>query len=412
MIPSAHETRGIRRFARFVAAEAAGGLGDVGTFVPLVLGLVTVAGFHASTVLVFAGLMTIYSGLRFGMPMPVQPMKAIAAIAIAGSLSAQQAAVAGLAVGLCLLLLSAFGLISVIKRLVPEDLVRALQAGLGAMLAVAAVRMVLKTQGANASWLLEGLVPFLVATTALLIFRRRPAWVVVSLLAAGLLMAWFSSATEAPAMAISLWQPRWVLADPSAISGIWLGGVIQLPLTILNAVLAVSLLATQLFPQRQAATTPTKLTLSIALMNLVSCPLGGMPVCHGSGGLAAHYRYGARTGWSLVIFGTGLFLVGLLLGPVAVYWMRVFPSSILAALLVVAGLALIRASRCWSTDRALLSAVVVIVVSHATGTLLAGFVCACLLWPFLPTDLWRRCRGSSRLCCRRESGRPGDETKR
>ena len=126
-VPSVLTERGIRGFMRFVAAEAAGGLGDVGTFVPLVLGLVIIAGFDAATVLLLAGLMTIYSGLRFGLPMPVQPMKAIAAIAIAGSLSAQQACAAGLAVGLILLLLSAFRLTSKIGRLVPEGLVRALQ---------------------------------------------------------------------------------------------------------------------------------------------------------------------------------------------------------------------------------------------------------------------------------------------
>ena len=189
---------------------------------------------------------------------------------------------------------------------------------------------------------------------------------------------------------ITLWRPRGVFTDLSALSGIWRGGLTQLPLTILNAVLAVSLLAGQLFPERKAGTTPTKLALSIALMNLISCPLGGMPVCHGSGGLAAHYRCGARTGWSLVILGGGLLVVGLLLGSLAVYWMRVFPLSILAALLTVAGLTLVRASRCWSTRRTLISALVMVAASQVFGTLLAGFLCAGILWALLSLVSRRR----------------------
>ncbi|NIA22095.1 MAG: hypothetical protein GWP05_09085 [Anaerolineaceae bacterium] len=378
---------------RFVAAEAAGGLGDIGTFVPLVLGLVSIVGFDAATVLLFAGLATIYSGLRFGLPMPVQPMKAIAAIAIAGSLSVQQACAAGLAVGLSLLLLSAFGLTSTLKRLVPEGLVRALQAALGVKLAVTAIRIVLTAPATDLAALSTGgyeLILFLAALAALLLFRRRTALVIWILLAFGLLVAWLSATGQAPAAMITLWRPRSVFTDLSALSGIWRGGLTQLPLTVLNAVLAASLLAGQLFPERKAGTTPTKLALSITLMNLISCPFGGMPVCHGSGGLAAHYRCGARTGWSLVILGAGLFLGGLLLGSLVVYWMRIFPLSILAAFLTLAGLTLVRASRCWSTRRVLISAVVMVAASQVFGTLLTGFVCAGILWALLSLVSRRR----------------------
>jgi MFS superfamily sulfate permease-like transporter len=222
-------------------------------------------------------------------------------------------------------------------------------------------------------WGLEGWGVFAAGVAVLLCLRRRWQWAAVGLLLLGILAAAVREPALLSAWRVSLWRPGVAPLHASAISGIWRGGLAQLPLTLLNSVFAASLLAGWLFPAAGNRATPRRLALSVALMNLIACPLGGMPTCHGSGGLASQVRFGARTGLSMVMLGAAKLALGLLFGATALVWMRAFPVTMLGVFLFAAGAALARASGFWRSQQVLLTAAVTVGVYLGSGSLPAGF---------------------------------------
>jgi len=173
---------------------------------------------------------------------------------------------------------------------------------------------------------------------------------------------------------ITLWRPAAVSLDSSALGTILRGSLVQIPLTLLNSVFAVSVLAGRLFSTGARQVAPTKVALSVGLMKLLTCPFGAMPVCHGSGGLAGQYAFGARSGLSMVMLGTAKLLAGLLFGAVALAWMQAFPLTVLGVFLLLAGVTLAQASRCWRTWTHIIVAAVTAGTCFATGLLPVGFV--------------------------------------
>ncbi len=115
--------------------EANGALGDIGTLLPLGLGAIALAGLSPQMVLLGFGLFYIATGLVYRLPIPVQPMKAIAAVALLGVASSTEIALSGVLIGLVLLGLGGTGLIDRIRRLVPQSVLSGLQLGLGLSLA-------------------------------------------------------------------------------------------------------------------------------------------------------------------------------------------------------------------------------------------------------------------------------------
>lgn len=367
---------GQRRGARFWFGECAGALGDIGTFVPLAVGMVQIAGLDGGAILVTAGVVNILSGLAFGIPIAVQPMKAIGALAIGGALSGPQAVMAGACVGVSMILLGAFRLTDPLARAVPGAVIRALQFTVAAELLLRGLRFAFAAQGGAAA---GDSGPVLIrllmvcALAALWLMRRRLEWAAVVLLAAGMAIeAW-----QHPALRVmpevTLWHPRWMTFDRAAIAGIWLGGLPQIPLTFLNSVLAVTALARQLFPRQAPRLGADRFALSVGFMNLVIAPFGAMPLCHGSGGLAGQYRLGARTGFSVVLLGSAKMILGLLFSAAAVAWMHAFPRQILGIFLLLAGWSLAGASRVWKTRRGVWVALVMAGAFFATGLLLVAF---------------------------------------
>lgn len=129
----------------------------------------------------------------------------------------------------------------------------------------------------------------------------------------------------------------------------------QLPLTLLNSVIAASALAGDLFPSPPypVAPTVTELGVSVAAINLVGCWFGAMPACHGSGGLAGQYRFGARSGSSIVLLGSVKFTLGLVAfwkSPAIVALLSNVPKSLLGVLVLAAGLELAKVGESVNTD--------------------------------------------------------------
>ena len=361
---------------RFILTETIGSLGDMGTFVPIVIALVMLVGMDAATILVFAGLANIVTGLVFRIPIPVQPMKAIAALAIVGHMTASQVCAAGVLVGILLLALALLGMIRHLDRIIPNPVVRAIQLSVAVKLGLKALSLGFldpATQSLRPMWGPNGLVVLAVAGAILLLLVGRWRWAALGLVFLGLIVAAHASPALLSTTNVTFWQPSMVSLDAGELFGALRGAIAQIPLTLLNSVFAVSLLAAKLLPATGKHATPVKTALSVGFMNLLSCPFGGIPVCHGSGGLAAQYAFGARTGLSMVILGAAKLLAGLLFGAAALAWMQAFPVTVLAAFLLLAALALGQASRFWQNHVHFVVAGATLGVYFATGLLPAGF---------------------------------------
>ena len=366
---------------RFDRSEAVGALGDLGTFIPLLVGMVNRGGLQLGPALFFAGLMNIVTGLVFGIPMPVQPMKAIATVAIAEGLNEAQIVAAGILTSVVVLALALSGLLDRIQRAIPRSVIRGLQLSLGLKLIEVGVQKVAQT-GLWIGWDSIGLGVGCAVLVLLLYFSCRVpgALVVFGLGLAALLLSKPSLLSQAY-LGLSWHLPS--LADAHAWStGFWKGAIPQIPLTILNSVVAVCALSAELFPDQPVH--PKRVAVSVALMNLACCPFGGMPMCHGTGGLAGQYRFGARTGGSVVMLGAAKMLLALLAGGSLLAWLQGYPQSVLGVLLLFSGLELAMVCRD-QTSRVdffvmALTAGACMALNSAVGFLVGWAMAAALIW--------------------------------
>jgi hypothetical protein len=325
---------------RIGLGEAAGAVADLGVMVPLATALVLVNGLDAGSVLVCAGLLVIVSGAVFRIPFPVQPLKALTAVAVAQGLAPDVIHAAGIELGAALLLLSVGGIADRVARVFTKPVVRALQLGVGVLLAIAAVKLVrdtpavfVGTPGAPWPWIL-GVGAFVGVVLAA---RTRHYWVALAILAAGGLGA---AALAPPTLdGPTLTLPSPALPGPASFAtAFFLLVVPQLPLTFGNAVVAVSDLAHDEFGERASRVTPSRVCRSAGIGNVVAAVLGGMPMCHGAGGLTAHVRLGARTPGMNLLLGGAFLLLGISFARQIPALLGLLPVWALAAFLVYAGL--------------------------------------------------------------------------
>jgi hypothetical protein len=322
------------RQARWDRREIAGAFGDMGTFLPLLTGLSMQCGLDFGTGLFFAGLANVVTGLSFGIPMAVQPMKAIAAVALTQGLGPGQIVVAGVMVSLVVLGLGLSGLLAKVQAAVPMTVIRGLQLGLGLALLSSGLKMA--ASGAEAAWV-AGLGAFLACL--LMGSARLPS--ALLLFALGLVGALWRAPSLPP---LALWWPTLHLPLRADLGGTFFKAALpQLPLTVLNSVVAVCALSCELYPSRPAE--PRKVALSVGLMNLVGAPFGAMPLCHGAGGLAAQHRFGARSNGSILFLGALKMALALAFGTALAPLLRAFPSGILAVLLAFSGFELASTAR-------------------------------------------------------------------
>ena len=309
------------------AGEIGGAFGDLGTFLPHVLGAITVAGLAPVGVLLSFGAFYIGSGLFYRVPIAVQPMKAVSAVLLTGGLSAGEIAAAGLALGLILLVLAVTGAIGWFARIVPQSVVTGLQLGLGMTLALLSLELM-----AEVPWL--G-----VTTLGLLLLLWRVPRCPAALVALGVAIVLARLTGDGGAWPTLDWTPGWptlVLPAPGDLERALGSAVLpQLPLTLTNAVIVTAALAQDLYGERAARATPRNLALSSGLANLLLAPFGALPMCHGAGGLAAHHRFGARTGMAPVIFGVLLLGLALLLADQAGRVLALIPLAAVGALLLL-----------------------------------------------------------------------------
>ncbi len=320
---------------RFDRNELAGAFGDMGTDVPLLIGIVLAAGLDGTSVLIMFGIMQLLSGLLYRLPMPVQPLKAMAAIVIAQQTSAATLYGAGIAIGLLMLILVVTGLVDWLARVVPKCVVRGVQLGLGLQLASVALGKFVQADGV---WGYALAACAFVITIFLLGNRRFPAALTVVLL--GVVYAMTFNWEAGAAVSFGFHLPSVHVPRPADIlTGLLVLALPQIPLSLANSVLATRQLVEDLFPHRRMAL--RKIGLTYALMNLVNPWFGGVPTCHGAGGMAGHFAFGGRTGGSVIIYGALFVLLGLLFGPGCEQVVKAFPLPVLGVILLFEALALI-----------------------------------------------------------------------
>jgi MFS superfamily sulfate permease-like transporter len=330
------------RFRPLDRGEISGSLGDLGTFIPLLAGMSITNGLDVTSALFFAGVFNILTGLAFSIPMAVQPMKAIAAVAISENLRVEQILAAGIWTSAIVLFLGLSRVINVVDRVIPRPVVRGLQLGLGIQLIEKGVLLVRDT---GSLWgldsVLTGILGFALVL-ALASSRRTP--VALLLFCAGLVIAVATRHQILGEMRLGLYLPHWVpLTWEDFRSSFLRAALPQIPLTTLNSVIAVCALSADLFPDRPAQ--PRPVAVSVGLMNLIGGWFGAMPMCHGAGGLAGQYRFGARSSTSIVFLGSVKMLLAMVFGGSLLALLHGYPGSVLGVLLGVSGLELALVAR-------------------------------------------------------------------
>ena len=264
----------VQTFRRQPLSEISGSFGDLGTLLPILIALTDIEAISVSSTLVFSGLANIFTGLIFGIPLPVQPMKAIAAVALAQNFTRAEIASAGLFVAGAIGFLSITGLIHWFTKVIPIPVIKGIQVGTGLSLIITAGKLYPGSYHFNSLILFLAFLALLASST----FRRVPYALVVLLI--GVL---FVVGGPGHLLGFNIWHPHVLVPAPKSFQiGTLEAGIGQLPLTTLNSVIAVAFLASDLLPEVEAPSV-TSLGLSVMVINLVGCWFSSMPVCHGSG---------------------------------------------------------------------------------------------------------------------------------
>lgn len=317
--------------------ELAGAVGDVGVLVPIATALVVGNGLSATAVLLPAGLLYLGAAAAYRLPVPVQPLKAFGAIAIAQGLGSDAIAAGALLMGAIFLVLGRTGLIDRAARVFPTPVVRGIQLTVGVLFLQIAWDLVREPPAAFVDASADPVLLVALALGALgaaMALKHRS--VSLALVGGGLLIAVVRAADEIalgpsalslPTLdAATFWTAFTVLVVP------------QLPLTFANSCVATSDVARTYFGAAAERVRPGRLAQSLGVANLLSGAISGMPVCHGAGGMTAHRAFGARTAGAPAVIGAALVAAALLLGAGMAALLASFPLAVLAAMLAAAGL--------------------------------------------------------------------------
>ncbi len=341
----------------FNMRELGGSLGDFGTLFPLAVGYIAVNGLDPAGLFVMLGLTNVALGLLYRLPMPLQPKKVIAAVAIGQGWSPSLVYASGLGMGLTWFLMLGTGLLRTLIAWTPTFLVRGIQLALGITLGWRALTLMAPAP----------LLGVLAVVIVLLLRQNRyaPASFVLLLLGVGL-AAWRG---DLRGVEFAFTPPPLTLPR---LDDVWramlLAGFAQIPLSITNAVMATAATIRDYFPKK--AVSERKLMLNMGFMNVGASFFGGMPMCHGAGGLAAQYYFGARTGGTPIMEGLIEVGIGLFLSRSIADVMVAFPQALVGGMLLLVSIQLgapVVKLRGWALGLAVITAVVSALTNIGVG---------------------------------------------
>jgi sulfate permease, SulP family len=346
------ERKSILGHFRFDRLELAGSFGDLGTLLPIVVGMILINKLSPTTVFLAFGLFYILTGYYYRLPIPVQPLKAVGAIAIAypAQITEPVIGAAGIIFGGLLLLFSLTGLVDKLAKLFTQPVVRGIQLALGLIFLRKGIELIvdknLFLSGVAGRFpdsyvnLILGIVVFGMVL-ALLDNKKLPA--AIAAVAVGIISGLALGGLDGRSFSIGPTEMRFI--SPS-LNDFWIAFIMlilpQMPLTIGNACVGTADTCYTLFPNDPMLSKAKagKFALTMGIANFPAGFLGAVPMCHGTGGLAAHYRFGARTGGAPIMIGVLLVLIALLFGEFGFTIFALMPKSVLGVLLIFAGLEL------------------------------------------------------------------------
>lgn len=349
----------------FNLRELAGSMGDFGTLFPLAIGYIAVCGLNPAGFLVMMGVANIVTGLLYRLPIPIEPMKVLAVVAIAQHWTPSMVYASGFGMGIVWTVFAVIGVMKWIAKVTPDSVIRGIQVALGIILAIEAIKMI-------STWWVIGVLSII---TGLVLGRNRYAPAAIVLMALGLVIMLVKgqfNLVESPRLTLPIitgFSPREVWQS------FLQAGFAQIPLTATNAVIATSALIKSYWPEKPVS--ESRLSLNMGIMNLILPFFGGMPLCHGAGGLAGQYYFGARTGGANIIEGLieiamGLFLAGSIAGLFSV-----FPVAIIGAMMFLVGVELVKFARGihWDTDIIPMGTTLIVsLLTNMAYGFLSGFV--------------------------------------
>jgi xanthine/uracil/vitamin C permease (AzgA family) len=355
----------------FNLRELSGSMGDFGTLLPLAIGYIAVCGVNPAGLLVTLGLANMITGIVYRLPMPIEPMKVIAVIAIAQRWEPSLVYASAFGMGVIWIVLALTGLMKYIAQVTPKVVVRGIQCALGVLLALEALKMI------ATFWVLGA-----IAVLIILLLRDNkyaPAALVLVVLGIGIM--YFNNQLQQVG-GFGFTVPSVTFFKPLEVwEALVLAGFAQIPLTATNAVISTSSLIKTYFPDKPV--NEQRLSLNMGIMNLVFPFFGGMPLCHGAGGLAGQYYFGARTGGANIMEGLLEISLGILLATSIAGIFTIFPHAIIGGMMLMVGLELIKFARDVKVEWQAISVLIATVAVSIFANMAYGFLAGMALYYFI-----------------------------
>ncbi|MBA7659478.1 hypothetical protein ES703_67459 [subsurface metagenome] len=312
-------------YSKFSLREFGGAFGDWGTLLPFIIGFVLIVGFNPAGIFLCLGITNIILGLKYNLPLPVQPQKTIGTVALSQKWTPSMVISTGFGTGIIWTVLGFSKKLNKIVERVPTTAVRGIQLGLGLILGWAAILL-----------FADNIILGIIAVAIILVLiknKRIPSAIILMFM--GFFIIFYTGAVIASDVIFQLptftfYIPNW----QDLIIGMLLAGIAQLFLTLTNVMIATVSLAKDLFPEKEDAIDANSLAFNMGVMNLINPFIGGIPLCHGSGGLAAQYAFGARSGGSMIFEGILEIILGLFFSHALFLLFTTFPKAILGAMLL------------------------------------------------------------------------------
>ena len=337
---------------QFNRMELAGSLGDLGTLLPIVVGMILINRLSPTTVFLAFGLFYLMTGFYYRLPIPVQPLKAVGAIAIAypNQITESVIGAGGILFGSLLLVLSITGMVDRLAKLFTQPVVRGIQLALGLIFLKKGIELIVTQKvflsgvdGKLAQYPVNLVMGFVVFALVLALLDNKKFPAALAALAFGIIAGLALGGFQGQSFSIG--PTRIELIAPS-FGDFWTAFIMlilpQVPLTIGNACVGTADMCSSVFPNSPllSRTKAGRFALTMGLANLPAGLFGAVPMCHGTGGLAAHYRFGARTGGAPILIGSFFVVLALVLGELGFALLALLPNSVLGVLLIFAGLEL------------------------------------------------------------------------
>jgi sulfate permease, SulP family len=363
---------------RFGTRELAGAVADVGVLLPIAVALIVSNGLSATAVLLPAGLLYVTVALAYALPIPVQPLKAFGAIAIAKGLGSDEIAAGALLMGVIFLVLGRTGLIDLAARAFPKPLIRGVQITVGLLFLKIAWGLVSDPPSSfDDPGLSTAAATALAVTGVVLLIALRKVAISLALVGVGAVVMLVQAGGELALGPSALHVPDFD-ADV-LLTALTVLVIPQLPLSFANSCLATADASRTYFGDRGARIRPGRLATSLGSANVLAGAISGMPVCHGAGGLTAHYAFGARTGGAPLAIGSALVVIAVTVGSGLAAVLTAFPLPILAALLSAAGVLHIGLARDLQGAREIALALIVAILGFWLN-LAIGLAVGLALW--------------------------------